>query len=179
MTKIKHSLFALTTLLILLNGCTEPVVEDYAQNTPRLDLKKYYTGTIEAWGILQNYSGMVTKRFNVKIKGEWEGNKGKLYETFIWHDGTSVERTWNMEQVSENRMIGRADHASGEAIGELAGNAAHWQYRVKIPVNGEDYEFDFDDWMYAITDEVIINRAKMKKFGFTVGELTLFMKKIT
>jgi hypothetical protein len=35
----------------------------------------------------------------------------------------------------------------------------------------------FDDWMYLQADGVLLNRAKMSKFGFTLGEVTIAFQK--
>jgi hypothetical protein len=34
-------------------------------------------------------------------------------------------------------------------------------------------EVQFDDWMYLIDERVMLNRATMRKFGVTLGEVTL------
>jgi hypothetical protein len=36
---------------------------------------------------------------------------------------------------------------------------------------------EFDDWMYLMEEEILLNRSAMKKFGFTLGEVILFFKK--
>ena len=35
----------------------------------------------------------------------------------------------------------------------------------------------FDDWIFKQDDNIAINRATMKKFGFKVAELTVMFKK--
>ena len=35
----------------------------------------------------------------------------------------------------------------------------------------------FDDWMVLQSDGVMINRAEVTKYGFKLGELTLFFSK--
>ncbi|PZP53289.1 MAG: DUF3833 domain-containing protein, partial [Micavibrio aeruginosavorus] len=35
----------------------------------------------------------------------------------------------------------------------------------------------FDDWMYLMTDNLVINRSTMKKFGINVGEITISIQK--
>ena len=42
---------------------------------------------------------------------------------------------------------------------------------------GSTYRLKFDDWMWLMNDGVLMNRSYMKKFGITVGEITIFMKK--
>lgn len=40
-------------------------------------------------------------------------------------------------------------------------------------MNDTTYEVQLDDWMYLIDDHVMLNRARMSKFGFHLGDLTL------
>jgi hypothetical protein len=35
----------------------------------------------------------------------------------------------------------------------------------------------FDDWMYLMTDKVMLNKATMTKFGVKLGEVTLSFTK--
>ena len=44
-------------------------------------------------------------------------------------------------------------------------------------MDGRVIEFQFDDWMYQMDDRTMINKAAMRKFGITFGEVTLsFLK---
>ena len=38
-------------------------------------------------------------------------------------------------------------------------------------------EVQFDDWMYLMTDTVMLNKAVMSKFGIRLGEVTLSFSK--
>nr|WP_287705750.1 DUF3833 family protein [Halomonas sp.] len=38
--------------------------------------------------------------------------------------------------------------------------------------------FLMDDWMYLQPDGRLINRTAMKKFGFTLGEITLVFEQV-
>ena len=49
---------------------------------------------------------------------------------------------------------------------------------MDVPVSDTTYRLKFDDWMWALPGDVVINRSYLKKFGFKVAELTLFMQKI-
>ena len=49
---------------------------------------------------------------------------------------------------------------------------------MDIEVSGKTYKIHFDDWMWLMNDGILINRSYLKKFGFTVAELTLFMQKV-
>ena len=51
------------------------------------------------------------------------------------------------------------------------------QYRLKVPIGDQVHEFDCDDWLFLIDDNVVLNKVKMKKFGFTVAELTISFRR--
>ena len=70
-----------------------------------------------------------------------------------------------------------ADDVIGTASGIAKGNALNWSYTLALPYKDSTVNVQFDDWMFLQQDGVLINRAKMKKFGFTLGEVTLFFKR--
>ncbi|MFM8453988.1 MAG: DUF3833 family protein, partial [Gammaproteobacteria bacterium] len=65
----------------------------------------------------------------------------------------------------------------GEAKGRQADDYIHMTYEMLVPVDDKTYQFKFDDWLYKINDQVVLNHAKIKKFGFTVGEIVLSFEK--
>ena len=66
----------------LLSGCAGPEVTDYAEQTPKLDLRTYFNGTVDAWGMFTDRSGRVVKRFKVVMECTWTGDEGVLDEAF-------------------------------------------------------------------------------------------------
>ena len=58
-----------------LGGCAGPQVADYAAEQPRLDLRRYFDGPIEAHGMFQDRGGQVVKRFTVRMEGRWEASR--------------------------------------------------------------------------------------------------------
>ncbi len=65
----------------------------------------------------------------------------------------------------------------GEAIGHSAGNALNWRYTLRLPVGDTTYDVQFDDWMYLVDARTMINRASVSKFGFEVGQVTVFFRR--
>ena len=153
-------------------------VQDYAQNTPNLDLFEYFSGKTQAWGIFQDRNGNLKRQFVVDLTGT-KNDAGDLVleEDFVWNDGEISRRVWTITKKQNNHFTGVASDIVGEAKGQSAGNAFHWQYVMKLPVGDKTYNIKFDDWMFLQTDGVLINRAKMSKFGFTVGEVIISFKK--
>ena len=164
-------------LPLVLLACSSPHISQYASEKPRLDLSEYFSGTIDAYGIFTDRSGEVKKRFTVVIQANWtirNGQKvGTLEESFEYSDGSKQKRIWTLTEVSPGKYQGTADDVVGEAQGELAGNALNWTYTLALPVDDKVYNVQFNDWMYLITPKVMLNKAKMSKFGIELGEVTL------
>ena len=158
---------------LALSACAGPQIADYAAETPVLDLRKYFTGTVDAWGIFTDRSGRVVKRFTVVIDCQWQGDEGVLDEAFTYSDGTLQRRVWRLKALPNGRYEGRADDVVGMATGQTKGNAFQWQYTLALPVDGKVWEVQFDDWMFLMNDRVMLNKAVMSKLGVTLGEVTL------
>ncbi len=160
-----------------LTGCAGVNVATYKAERPELRLEEYFNGTLDAWGMFQKRDGTVVKRFKVVIDASWTGNRGVLDERFTYSDGTTQRRVWNITRTAEGQYQGRADDVVGIANGEVSGNALRWVYTLELPVGEKIYHVNFDDWMYLQDDGILMNRSIMKKFGFRLGEVTLFFKK--
>ncbi|MFN9707675.1 MAG: DUF3833 domain-containing protein [Burkholderiales bacterium] len=170
MKKIRSFLYV---ALLGLSACASPTIQDYAAEKPVLDLQKYFTGEVTAYGIFTDRHGKVLRRFTVLMRCHWEGDTGVLDEEFSYSDGKKERRVWTLKKLPNGRYTGRADDVVGEAQGQAAGNAFQWNYTLKLPVDGSVYEVQFDDWMYLINERVMLNKAVMSKFGWRLGEVTL------
>ncbi len=167
-----------STAAMALAACsTSPQVSDYANEKPVFDLKTYFTGVVDGWGIFTDRSGRVVKRFLVTMNCTWNGDEGILDEDFVYSDGTKQKRIWRMRKLDNGRYEGRADDVVGIGNGQQMGNAFRWGYTLNLPVDNKVYEVQFDDWMYQMDDKVVINKATMRKFGITLGELVVNFKK--
>jgi len=156
-----------------LTGCAGPQIKDYASDKPVLDLRQYFNGTLDAYGVFTDRSGKVMRRFTVLMRCTWNGDDGVLDEDFVYSDGTTQKRIWRLKHLGDGRYEGRADDVVGVAQGQTAGNAFRWGYTLALPVDGRVWNVQFDDWMYLIDERVMLNRATMRKFGVTLGEVTL------
>ena len=173
---MKRRLLLLATSAALA-GCAGPQVADYAGQTPKLDLRTYFNGTLDAYGVFTDRSGKVVKRFTVLMVCTWTGDDGVLDESFTYSDGTTQKRIWRLKKLADGRYTGTADDVVGTAQGQARGNAFYWTYTLSLPVDGSVYEVKFDDWMYLMTDTVMLNKATMRKFGVRLGEVTLSFTK--
>lgn len=165
-------------LLAALAGCAGPQIEDYAAERPVLDLRQYFNGPLTAHGVFTDRSGKVVKRFTVKMTGRWQGDQGVLEEDFLYSDGKTERRVWRLTREADGRYSGRADDVVGVAEGRAAGNALRWAYTLRLQVDGSSWDVQFDDWMFLMDEQVMLNKARMSKFGIELGEVTLSFRKL-
>jgi hypothetical protein len=164
---------------LTLAGCAGPQIADHANDKPVLDLRQYFNGTLDAYGVFTDRSGKVVRRFTVVMRCSWNGEEGVLDEDFVYADGTTQKRIWRLKHLGNGRYEGRADDVVGVAQGQTAGNAFRWGYTLALPVDGKVWEVQFDDWMYLMDERVMLNKAAMSKFGIHLGEVTLsFVKRL-
>ena len=167
-------IFALIAL-ILLTSCSgnnmKPI--DFKDQKPRLIIEEYLSGSVKAYGILQNRSGIVTRQFTADLNGKWDGKQLILDEKFHWSDGEIQTRQWQITKIDEHHYEGTAEDVVGIAKGFSYGPAFKFEYVLLVPVKGKEIKITFDDWIFMQDDRVAINKATMTKFGFKVAELTV------
>lgn len=161
---------------MLLISCSAQI-SDYKNSYPIFKLEDYFNGNIKAWGILQDYNNKLTRNFTVDITASWQGNKGKLHEAFVFDDGETQTRIWYITKLKEGFYQGEANDVIGTANIEQMGNAVNLVYELTVKIDDSDFTFKIDDWMYRVDEKHVFNRSKLKKFGVTVAELTLFFEK--
>ncbi|PWG64581.1 DUF3833 domain-containing protein [Sediminicurvatus halobius] len=170
-------LSALLLPVLLLAGCAGVAPEDYAGESPEFRLEEYFDGEVRAWGMFQSRSGEVRRRFTVDIDGRVEGDQIILDERFRYADGETDRRVWRIRRIDEHTYEGRADDVVGVAEGRRYGNALNWQYTLALDTGERTWNLHFNDWMYLTDERTLINTAEVTKFGFKVGEVTIFFRK--
>ena len=170
-------LLASCLLVPTLFGCAGIDPNIYRDERPAFALERYFDGTVDAWGVVTDRSGKVLQRFTVLMRCRWEGDQGTLDEDFTYADGRREKRVWTIVREAPGRYRGRAADVVGEARGVAAGNALNWRYTLDVPVGKDRFQVDFDDWMFLMDDDVLLNRAEMSKFGIRVGEVLLSFRR--
>ena len=170
---------AVASLAFMLGSCTSITTKDYENNKPKLDIRQYLSGPLEASGILFDMSGKADLSFHVTMEGKWNGNNGTLEEHFVYSDGRKDQRTWSVKFSDDHNFTATAHDVIGEAKGTQHGNAVNMQYVLNVKrASGEMITLSMDDWMYLLDEKTLINRTKMRKYGLNVGELVITFRKL-
>jgi hypothetical protein len=171
-------LIAAAAALSVLAACGgTPSLEDFAGTTPELELEEFLSGKLTAHGVFQDRFGDVRRTFVADILGEWDGEMLTLTEDFVYEDGTTERRIWRLTQTGPETWTGTAEGVIGEARGEERGNAFNWVYTIDLKTPDGVLRASFDDWMWQMDDQVMINRAYVTKFGVEIGQLSIFFRR--
>lgn len=148
----------------------------YKNNLPKLDLVDFLSGKISGYGIIQNRWGVVKRRFEFSGNCNWADGVCVLDEEMKYDDGVVDKRVWTIKKDGTSYIATTNDVIDCAKI-KISGNAMCWSYKINIPYKNKKISITCDDWMYLLDKQRLINRNTFKKFGFRVGELTLFMDK--
>ena len=173
---LTRSALVLAAFLVL-TGCSTMKPADFAHAQPKLVLEEYFAGRTQAWGLFQDRFGTVKRQFTVEITGTWNGELLVLDERFLYNDGETDQRVWTIRKLGDGSYEGLASDVVGAASGLSAGNALNWAYIMDLKVGDGTLRVAFDDWMFLQPGGAMINRAKVSKWGFDIGEVTLFFMK--
>ena len=168
----------------LLAACTgKPSFNDPALSTRKLNLEEFFDGTLVAKGQFQDVFGTVRRRFDVTIKGDWDGKRLKLVEDFVYEDGSTEQRIWTLVKTGPDTWTGTAPGVIGGAVGREDGDRFNWRYTIDLPVPAaggpaKTVRVTFDDWMWLLSKDRLLNRAYMQRFGVDVGDVTISFEKL-
>ncbi|MFO1318410.1 MAG: DUF3833 domain-containing protein [Burkholderiales bacterium] len=168
--------FLAAGIVATLGGCSAPDIDAFRSERPVLDLRRYFDGIVDAWGIVRDRDGMISQRFTVEIRATWQGDVGTLDESFRYSDGRTQRRVWTIRKQAD-RYRGTAADVVGEATGEAAGNAIRFRYTLDYPYGGTTVPLAVDDWMFLVDETVLLNRSSIAKFGVEVAQVFISFRR--
>jgi hypothetical protein len=149
-------------------------LEDFKDKRPEFIPQEYFNGKMTAYGLVKDRSGQIIRTFKGVLIGSWdEKGIGTLDEKFVYDDGEELTRVWTLKPTGEKSFDATAHDIVGTAKMKSLGNTVMIDYVMRVPYNDSTINISVRDWLHLQEDGVIINHSKMKKFGFTVGELVI------
>ncbi len=173
----------LLPFLVLLTACTgKPSLDDPQLGNQDLNLEEFFQGRTVAKGQFQDIFGTVRRRFDVVIDGRWDGSVLTLTEDFVYEDGATERRVWSLEKTGSETWEGTAPGVIGTATGEERGDTFNWRYTIDLPIPSADGSVErlrvaFDDWMWLMSDDRLLNKAYVKRYGVDIGEVNIWFEK--
>ena len=152
-------------------------IHTLAEMTPTLVLEDYFQGETFAYGLFEDRFGRVRSQFTVTVDGHWDGEMLTLDEDFIYANGETEYRKWEILKTGANSYRGITQQVIGEAQGVTKDNIFHWTYKFHLKVGNAIWDVKFDDWMYLQPDGVLLNKARVYRWGIQIGTVFLSFSK--
>jgi hypothetical protein len=159
--------------MCLLAGCGSVSVEEYESKTPAFEPEAFFSGFLTAHGVVKDYKGRAIRHFSADINACWQEGVGTLDEQFVFDDGERQKRIWTLKPRGTGNYAATAGDVIGEGTATWRGNAFFLDYVLQLELESGPFSVRIDDRMYRVADHIVINESKMKKWGFTVGEILL------
>jgi hypothetical protein len=182
MNRLGHekTVYVLVFIAFALGGCSSMKIDEIKNSAQRLVLEEYFSGKTRAWGLFEDRFGTIRRQFVVDIDGKWDGTELVLNEDFTFADGEKSNRVWRIRKLANGTYEGSANDIIGVATGTVGGNALHWRYVLDLEIaKGRKMAVQLDDWMFLQPHGVLMNRARMSKFGIELGQITISFSKIS
>lgn len=170
-------LIALAAVLFLAACTGKPSLNDAPLSDRQLNLEEFFEGDLIAYGQFQDVFGTVRRRFEVQIDGTWDGETLTLIEDFIYEDASTEQRVWTLTKTGDQTWQGTAPGVIGIATGIEQGDTFNWGYTIDLPVPDGTMNVTFDDWMWLLSDDRLLNIAYMKRFGIDIGQVVITFEK--
>ena len=173
----------LALALTLLAACTgKPSFDDPSLSDRKLNLEEFFDGDLVAYGQFQDILGTVRRSFVVEISGDWDGERLRLVEDFVYEDGSTEQRIWTLTKTGPDSWTGTAPGVIGAATGQEQDNRFNWKYEIDLPIpsadgTSETMRVTFDDWMWLLSEDRLLNLAYVKRYGFDIGTVTISFEK--
>ena len=167
----------IAALALVIAGCSGMRLEDFADGTPRFRLEEYFAGRTVAHGLFQDRFGRVRRQFRAEIAGRYEDGVLTLVEDFVYSDGARESGSGGSRRRARaaTRAAPTTSSASPAAPREATSCTGS---TTSTSRSATFWQVHFDDWMLLQDDGVMINRATVSKLGLTLGEVTVFFRKL-
>lgn len=143
-----------------IQGLRKPVEIDSLDKGAKFDMKKFFSGDIEGFALIQDQNGKIIDTEILKINGKWDDNKGVIQQNFTYGSGAKDSRTW-LITIDESGSFSAVGHdVVVAAQGKQVGNAMQMAYSLLVSNKSENktekQKTNFDDRIYLIDEKSAI-----------------------
>jgi hypothetical protein len=143
-------------------------IDDFKGCRPEFLPEDFLDGQLEGWVVLESPVGGLQKRATIAAEGKWDAGSQtvRFTETYTFDDGHTDTLNWIIRREAVGQYSGSESSLDGDAAGEQAGCAFHWEYTRDVPqADGTTTKLNFDDWFYRIDERACIVRGSAGRAG--------------
>ncbi|MCG6203629.1 DUF3833 domain-containing protein [Rhodopseudomonas sp. HC1] len=157
-------------------------IDDFQNTSPEFLPEEFFNGRLEGWGVVESLIGGLQKRSTIQAEGKWDAQTQTVHftETYRFDDGHVDTLQWTIRKLGPGKYSGAEPGLDGEAAGEQAGCAFHWQYTRETPQpDGSTTKLNFDDWFYRIDATGCMVRGSAGRAGLPFATAHVTYRKLT
>jgi Protein of unknown function (DUF3833) len=149
----------------------------HPRNAVGLDITQFLAGRSQAYGVFQDRFGRVRRSFEVTVAGKWDGPVFVLDEAFVYDDGERETRQWRVTKGADGRFTATCADCIGTAQGRAEADGWRMRYGFRLRLKKRALAVQFDDRMIRVGQHLAINRARVSKWGITLGEVMIVFER--
>lgn len=160
-------------ILLLFTSCASLNTANFLSETPKLDPVEFFGGSTTSKGVVENYKGKPIARITTTTEGSVKDGKLFIEQDLMTEGKKTNHRSWSLQQMDEHNVQANSTDMDGTAKGLLYGNTFSWTYRMKLQNRKFIRHVRMQQNMYLMPDgNSLIIRSVIRKFGFTVAQIT-------
>lgn len=143
-----------------------------------LALERFFAGRVTGRGRFVSSLTGAARGLSVVIDGTYEAYVLTLNEAFAYDDGETDQKTWRLLVAGERRFVGTRDDVIGLAKVWPAGRSMRMDYVIALKTKRwGDIHVRFRDVLTPEADGTVTSRARVSKWGLTIGRVELRMER--
>jgi len=130
-----------------------------------------------ASGVVEDRFGRRKCGFEARFHGEWCDGLFLLYESFVFCDGRTEERTWRIIFDARGNFTTTCADVVGQGTGHHTEDGCRHNYTYRFPVGNRTITMIIDESYYASRPGHLLYRARLKKWGVLAGTILISFAK--
>jgi hypothetical protein len=159
---------------VLGSGCVNLQSKDVARSHASFGLIRFFTGHSRSWGIFETSHGQPRRYFTCDSYGKrTTADDLTLYQHFVFSDGKTQNRFWQIHQVDSSHWEARADDMVGVAQAVSFGNTLSLEYTITLDRRNPLATVHIRQWIYQPEESgSLMTRLVITKLGLTIFQVS-------
>ena len=104
--------------------------------------------------------------------------QNSLLEEKLFDDGKQKICCWKLMKIG-NQYTDTVQDPGAISLGKTESDGLNRRYILEAPVKEKVRHIKFEEWLYLVDKDYLLDREKMNKFGFTTGKIVPYIRKIS
>ena len=145
----------------------------FDREAPAFNPVQFFTGHTRSLGVFENRRGEPTQPVKTETWGRLINGELHIEQDLYIGNQPRRHRSWRVRQLDARHFEANASDMRGKARGTVRGNTFSWSFTLALQPKNPLLNVRMTQHMYLQPDgQTLINRSVIRKFGFTVAQVT-------